>query len=96
MRHGIINAVPHWIKEACNGHDCINALYVKLVKFPEFDALYNQWDKVRQQSKHSYREKDIVQAGKIYFELLGEKDVLPYALKDMRYYGVKVNKLDCE
>ena len=96
LRHVFINAVPNWIKDACNGRDCINQLYVKLTKLPEFDELYTQWDKSRKQIKSSYKQKEIAHAGRIYFELLGEKAVLPHAVKDMRYYGIKVNKLVCE
>jgi len=96
LRHGFINAVPNWIKDACNGRDCVNALYVKLEKLPEFDELYTQWDKVRKETKESYKQKEIANAGRIYFQLLGEKRVLPHAIKDMRYYGLKVNKLVCD
>jgi len=96
LRHGFTNVVPNWIDDACAGRDCINALYVKLAKFPEFDALYTQWDKVRKQTKEAYKQKEIAQAGRIYFELLGEKGVLPHAIKDMRYYNFKANKLTCE
>lgn len=95
LRHGITNAVPNWIKDACNGRDCVNALHMKLIEFPEFDALYTQWNKLRKQTNSSYKQKEIAQAGKMYFELLGEKSILPHALKDMRYYGLKVNKLIC-
>ncbi len=96
LRHGFINAAPNWIKDACNGRDCINALYVKLTKLPGFNALYTQWSEARKQIKKSYAQKEIAQAGSTYFKLLGEKSVLPYALKDMRYYGLKVDKLVCE
>jgi len=96
LRHGFINAAPNWIEDACNGRDCINALYVKLTKLPGFNELYTQWSEARKQTKKSYAQKDIAQAGSIYFKLLGEKSVLPHALKDMRYYGLKVNKLVCE
>ena len=96
LRNGFTNAVPNWIDDACAGRECINALYVKLTKFPEFDTLYTQWDKVRKQTKKAYKQKEIAQAGRIYFELLGEKDVLPHAIKDMRYYDFKVTKLTCE
>ena len=96
LRHGFINAVPNWIDDACNGRDCVNALYVNLMEYPAFAALYEQWDKARKQSKESYKQKGIARAGSIYFKLLGEKDVLPHAIKDMRYYGLKVNKLVCK
>ncbi len=96
LRHGFINATPNWIKDACNGRDCVNALHVKLTKLPGFNTLYAQWSIARKQTKKSYAQKGIAQAGSTYFKLLGEKDVLPHALKDMRYYGLKVDKLVCE
>lgn len=96
LRNGFTNVVPNWIKDACAGRDCVNALYMQLVKFPEFDELYTEWDKVRNQTKESYKQKEIAQAGRIYFELLGERSVLPHAIKDMRYYDFNVNKMACE
>jgi len=96
LRHGFINAVPNWIKDACSGRDCINALHVKLAKLPEFNALYTQWDRFRKLTKESYKQKEIAQAGKFYFELLGDKNILPHALKDMQYYNIKVGKLMCD
>ncbi len=96
LRHGFTNATPNWIKDACKGRDCTNALYVKLLKFPEFNALYTQWNKARKEIKESYKQKGIAQAGRYYFDLLGEKSVLPHALKDMQYYNIKVPTLVCD
>ena len=96
LRHGFTNATPNWIKDACRGRDCTNALYVKLLKLPEFKALYTQWDKARKEVKASYKQKGIAQAGRYYFELLGEKSTLPHARKDMSYYSIKTDQLVCD
>jgi len=96
LRHGFTNATPNWIKDACRGHDCTNALYLKLAALPEFDTLYTEWDSARKEAKASYKQKAIAQAGRLYFELLGEKSVLPHALKDMQYYDIKVPGLVCD
>ncbi|HEC16799.1 MAG TPA: hypothetical protein ENI99_09560 [Sedimenticola sp.] len=96
LRHGFTNSVPPWIRDACTGKKCINALYVELTRFPEFVELYSRWEKAEERSAAAYKDSGITQAGKIYLNLLGEESVLPYAIKDMSYYGLKVTQLICE
>ncbi len=95
LRHGFTNATPNWIRDACKGRDCTNALYRKLSAFPEFNALYAAWEQARKETEASYRQKEIAEAGKRYFELLGEPSTLPHALKDMGYYRIRTDRLTC-